>query len=60
MQEPTECCEYMSQHGYCVVDTTTNWNIESDVYRSQWGHLPVQNQITDAEVRPADNAIQQK
>lgn len=58
VQEPTECCEYISQHGHCVVDTTTLWNIETDVYRSQWGQLPVQKQIIDAEIRPAENVKQ--
>lgn len=58
VQELTECCEYMSQHGHCVVDAAKNWNIETEVYRSQRGHLTTQNQITDAEVRQANNVKQ--
>lgn len=30
-QEPTECCVYMSQHGHCLVDTTSDWSVQTDV-----------------------------
>jgi len=30
-KDPTECCVYVTQHGYCLVDTTSDWSVQTDV-----------------------------
>lgn len=49
-QDPTECCVYVTQHGCCLVDTTSDWSVQTDgVYSSQRDGLPLQHQIVDVQ-----------
>lgn len=51
-QDPTECCVYVTQHGHCLVDTTSDWSFQNDVCTVHSGdHLPVQHQIMDGQPR---------
>lgn len=31
LKEPTECCVHVSQHGYCLVDTISDWSVQTYV-----------------------------